>query len=99
MSKVFPSLVSISMPQYNCLVIFAEKLVGAADEILTIKTKNKSPVADTKELLQLVPSEMLMDKPIVSLYLVCLMVFKFSSYFSKLLLLLCLIWRKYHEAG
>ena len=51
MSSLVPSVVSISMPQYICLVTFREKLVGAADEILAVIIKNKNPVASMIKLL------------------------------------------------
>lgn len=66
MSRLVPSVVSISMPQYICLVAFREKLVGAADDILTVITNNKNPVTGMKKLLELVPSEILVDKAIAS---------------------------------
>ena len=66
MSRLVPSMVSISIPQYICLVTFKETLVGAADETLAAITNNKSPVAGMKELLQLVPSEMLVDKAMIA---------------------------------
>ena len=66
MSRLVPSAVSISIPQYVCLVTFTEKLAGAADEILAVIIKNKNPVAAMKKLLQLAPSEMLVNKAIVS---------------------------------
>ena len=66
MSRLVPSMVSISMPQYICLVTFRELFVGAADETMAVITNNKSPVAGTKELLQLVSSEMLVDKAMIA---------------------------------